>query len=194
MKVISHPITQSIKKKRKEKIASSELILQLLIQQTQTDFWGKILLDYGEGLEVRILFRPKSFCSERVRNTVEMLFWCDRSEVENRRKNTSALCAAHAQLISWTVWRQSDSEMEKPTSAIKYQFAPTLWTRFLSALCALLLLGLPQMSDQVRYILWGGLHKLCKHTERHTLIQRYDCGHSEGQVPLYHWCAPYFFF
>lgn len=60
--------------------------------------------------------------------------------------------------------------MEKPTSAIKYQFAPTLWTRFLSALCALLLLGLPQMSDQVRDILWGGLHKLCKqtHTQRHT--------------------------
>lgn len=38
VKVISHPITQSIKKKM---IASSELILQLLIQQTQIDFWGE---------------------------------------------------------------------------------------------------------------------------------------------------------
>lgn len=32
------------------------------------------------------------------------------------------------------------------------------------------------------------------HTQTHTLIQRYDCGHSEGQVPLNRWCAPYFFF
>lgn len=55
------PIPSHNPSKRKKKIASSELILQWLIQQTQTDFWGKILPDYVEGLEVRILFRPKSF-------------------------------------------------------------------------------------------------------------------------------------
>lgn len=143
---------------------SSVLILQLLIRQTQTDFGGDPP-DYGEGLEVRIVSRPTSlpfpsFAQSGWKIQREMLVWCDTSKEENRMKNTSAPCATHAQFISWTVWWQSNSEMEQPTTAIKYQFAPTPLTCFLSAACTLLLRGLLRVSDiRIRYILWG---RLCK--------------------------------
>lgn len=113
-------------------------------------------------------------------------------------KKTSPPCATHTQLISWTVWQQSNSETEQQTTAIKFQFAPTPLTCFLSATCTSLLRALLQMSDRGKGTYCGAgslkskhtVHNLCKNTLSH---KRTDCGHSEGQGPLNHQCAAYFF-
>lgn len=102
-----HPIIDHIEKKV---TASSELILTW---QTLTDF-GVHPRDYREGPRVWIMLRPSSvpspsFALNRAKCSTEMCAWCDTSKEENRMKNPSA---THAQIISWTVWRQSNSETE----------------------------------------------------------------------------------
>lgn len=96
-KVIFHPIPYE-----KKVIASSELILRLLIWQTLTDF-REDPKDYGEGLEVRIMLRPTSFpFLFLAQNGWKIQRRClpfVTSKEKNRMKSTSAPCATHTQII-----------------------------------------------------------------------------------------------
>lgn len=140
-------------------IASSALILHPLTWQSQADFVAD-LQDYGDGQQVRKTLRPtsllfSSFAWNMWKKIQQRCFaWCDTSKEENRMKTTSAPYATHTQFISWTVWQQSNSgkkKKEQPTTAIKYQFAPTPLTCFLPAVCSLLLRGLFQTEVKVQF-------------------------------------------
>lgn len=127
-------------------IASSDLILQVLIRQTQVDF-GRDSPYSGEGRLENAGLKFTFFNCFAVKCKNPQTPPDVTSEVGGK-KNTHFRSLCHPRTNQFTnAVTARQSRKSWLTAAIKCQCAPSPLTCFLLASCALLLRGLPQMSD-----------------------------------------------